>query len=77
MGFNFKIKSELIVDLYKEHGKKTVNKIYLGKFPSPPIIVAPLCIVALTAVNRHTPQQTCPHGVSVAFVGGEKQIGQV
>lgn len=32
-------------------------------------------IVARTAVNKHSPQQICPQGVSVAFVGGDKQIG--
>lgn len=38
---------------------------------------APRCRVDLTAVNRHAPQHTCPQGVRVAFVGGEKQIGHV
>ena len=35
------------------------------------------CNAARTAVKRHSPQQTCPHGVSVAFVGGEKHIGHM
>ena len=33
--------------------------------------------MVLTAVKRHSPQQICPQGVTVAFIGGEKQIGQV
>lgn len=32
---------------------------------------------AFTAVNKHSPQQTCPHGVIVAWVGAEKQMGHV
>lgn len=32
-------------------------------------------MVARTAVNKHSPQQMWPHGVSVAFVGGDRQIG--
>ena len=32
-------------------------------------------MVDLTAENRHSPQQTCPQGVMVAFVGGEKHMG--
>lgn len=34
-------------------------------------------MVVFTAANRHAPQQMCPHGVSVAFVGAPKQMGQV
>ena len=33
------------------------------------------CNADRTAVKRHSPQQTCPHGVAVAFIGGEKHIG--
>ena len=33
--------------------------------------------MVLTAVKRQEPQQTCPQGVSVALLGGKKQIGQV
>jgi len=40
-------------------------------------MLAPLCSVVLMAVKRQEPQQTCPQGVSVALVGGKKQIGQV
>lgn len=36
-----------------------------------------LRMVDLTAVKRHWPQHTCPHGVKVALVGGEKQMGHV
>ena len=36
-----------------------------------------LCKVVRTAVKRHCPQHMCPHGVSVAFVGGQKQIGHM
>lgn len=35
------------------------------------------CVMVLTAMNKHDPQQIWPQGVSVAFVGGEKQIGHV
>jgi hypothetical protein len=38
--------------------------------------MTPRWAIVLTAVKRHGPQQTCPHGVSVAFVGGKKQMGQ-
>ena len=33
-------------------------------------------IVDLTAEKRHSLQQTCPHGVTVGYVGGERQMGQ-
>ena len=36
-----------------------------------------LRMVDLTAVKRHWPQHMCPHGVRVALVGGEKQMGHV
>lgn len=36
-----------------------------------------LLMVDLTAVKRHWPQHMCPHGVRVALVGGEKQMGHV
>jgi hypothetical protein len=38
--------------------------------------IAPRWVMVLTAVKRHAPQQTCPQGVRVAFVGGKKQMGQ-
>lgn len=40
-------------------------------------MIAPRCMVVRIAVKRHAPQQMWPQGVSVAFVGGKKQIGQV
>jgi hypothetical protein len=43
--------------------------------PSPPLH-APLAIPALTALKRHEPHAMCPQGVRVAFVGGQKQMGQ-
>lgn len=46
--------------------------------PIPPCIAIALrCIVDFRAANRQAPQHMCPQGVSVALVGGEKQIGQV
>lgn len=50
---------------------------HLATFGSPVGIIAPLCIVVFTAVKRHAPQHMCPQGVSVAFVGGKKHMGQV
>ena len=44
---------------------------------SPPPASAPRLSVDLTAVKRQEPQERCPQGVIVAFVGGEKQMGQV
>lgn len=44
--------------------------------PSGAIIMVARCIVVFTAINRQRPQQMWPHGVSVALLGGEKQIGQ-
>jgi hypothetical protein len=49
-------------------------------------VVAPACAsgayvflrcIVFTLANRHSPQHTCPHGISVARVGGEKQTGHV
>jgi hypothetical protein len=54
--------------------KKMTN---LATLPSSRPIEAALCIPDLTAVKRHEPQQICPHRVSVALVGGKKQIGHV
>jgi hypothetical protein len=34
-------------------------------------------MVLLTAENKQSPQQICPQGVNVAYVGGEKQMGQL
>lgn len=34
-------------------------------------------MVLFTAAKRHAPQHMCPQGVSVAFVGAPKQMGQV
>lgn len=53
---------------------------HLATFSPAPIIMpilTPLCKVVLTAVNKQDPQHTCPQGVSVAFEGGKKHIGQV
>ena len=44
--------------------------------PSGAIIMFARCIVVLTAAKRQRPQQIWPQGVSVAWLGGEKQIGQ-
>ena len=51
---------------------------YLGTLGSRALTAAAAArtLAALTAVKRHSPQHTCPHGVIVAFDGGEKQIGQ-
>ncbi len=53
-------------------------QLYLATIRSPAgSVYAPRWIVVLTAVNKHSPQRTCPHGVIVAYDGGEKHIGQV
>ena len=44
--------------------------------PSGATIMLARCIVVLTATKRQRPQQMWPQGVSVALLGGEKQIGQ-
>jgi len=60
---------------FEKQSKKT--KTHLGP-PSGPTPNGPaLLIVLLTAENKQAPQQMCPQGVRVAFVGGEKQTGQV
>ena len=52
------------------------RETYRATAPSGAIIMVDRCIVVLTATKRQEPQQIWPHGVSVALVGGEKQIGQ-
>jgi hypothetical protein len=56
--------------------KITYNSTHLATACSA-IISAVRCIVVFTAVNKQEPQQMWPQGVRVAFVGEEKQIGQV
>jgi len=50
---------------------------HLASAPSASRENRPRLIDASTALNRHSPQHTCPHGVIVALVTTPKQIGQV
>ena len=43
---------------------------------TPRLLIPVLSVADLTAVKRHSPHMIWPQGVSVAFVGEEKQIGQ-
>lgn len=57
---------------------KKYNDAHLATILSPAgRVYAPRWIVVFTAVNKQSPQRTCPHGVIVAKVGGEKHTGHV